>query len=205
MEERKSVYQVTSQIIQKLEERQKQDSRVNATLAALRNTVGKTLMEADQVWPFLFENLPKSFLGTSRGETAEEFAIFTTLQIYAACKQGSADNVTRSDDAKKSIGASLKAGRNIEDSQALDRRFSAMLTSVTMEECVYHMRHLIKIVRAKNAMTINYGKLANDLFWLQKGKKKEILFQWAADYYSRQSGKDGDADPADSDNKEEER
>ena len=134
MEERKSVYQVTSQIIQKLEERQKQDSRVNATLAALRNTVGKTLMEADQVWPFLFENLPKSFLGTSRGETAEEFAIFTTLQIYAACKQGSADNVTRSDDAKKSIGASLKAGRNIEDSQALDRRFSAMLTSVTMED-----------------------------------------------------------------------
>ncbi len=203
MKDIKSVYQVTDQIIRAIEGKQKQDSRIKAILAALRNSVGKTLVEADQVWPFLFENMPKSFLGTKREETAEEKAIFMTLQIYAICKQGISENITLTDDRNKSIGASLKAGRNSDDSKALDRRFNAMLTSSTMDECVYHLRHIVKIVRAKSAMSVNFPKLANDLYWLQRGKQKSICFQWAADYYSGYSGDKEDQDMKEEKNSDE--
>lgn len=183
-EEKKNVYQVAGSIIGRLELGKNKDPDTKAVLAALRDSIGRPLKEADKVWPMLFEALPSSFLGTKGRETYEEAAIYSTLQIYALCMQGAAGSVVATDDMKESIGKSLGTGRRADESQALDRRFNAMMTAVTYEEFIYHLRHIIKIVKSKVVITINFARLADDLFWYQMGKNKDICFKWATDYYS---------------------
>jgi len=189
-EETKSVYQVTDGIIQKLEYQRKQGMNIAADLANLRNSIGKKLEDADEVWQLLLDNLPSDFLGARGTATPEEAAIYNTLQIYAICMQGASESVLVDEKSKNSIGESLKAGRDINDSQALDRRFNAMMTAASYDELTYHLRHLIKIVKSKNPMTINFAKLANDLYWIQKGQQKRVCFSWATGYYSGKSDED---------------
>ncbi|MBR0378780.1 MAG: type I-E CRISPR-associated protein Cse2/CasB [Lachnospiraceae bacterium] len=182
--EKRDVYQVTGNIIRRLELGKNKDADTKAILAALRDSIGRPLKEADRVWPMLFESLPSSFLGTKGRETYEEAAIYSTLQIYAICMQGATGNVIVDYDMKESIGKSLGTGRRSDESQALDRRFNAMMTAVTFEEFIYHLRHMIKIVKSKVVIPINFARLADDLFWYQMGKNKDICFKWATDYYS---------------------
>ena len=181
-EEELTVYQATRRIIRKLET--DQISHTAALLSALRGSVGKTLAEVPQIWPVLFENLPEGFLGNGRRETFEETAIYSTLQIYALCMQGAAGNVTAAEDLKMSLGGSLKSGRVPIESEALDKRFAVLMTAETFDELMQHLRHLIRIVKAKSPMMIDFAKLAEDLYWFQQGKGKNICFRWAVEYYA---------------------
>lgn len=151
-------------------------------MADLRDSVGKSLSEATNVWPILFSYLPEEFLGRESAATFEETAILDTLQIYSMCMQGMNKDVSVEQE-HKSMGSSLKVGRDINDSTALDRRFNAMITSDTIEEFTNHLRHIVKIVMSKYPMSINFPELANDLYWFQMGKNKEVCLRWAKDYY----------------------
>ena len=187
MEEQKkeTVYGVMAGLVGKLERMDPKDGRRTAALAALRDSVGKPLSEAEKVWPLIFEGLPEEFLGTRGRAIREERAIYTTLQLYALCMQGSGGRVTADDNRDTSIGVSLRAGRDPEDSTALDRRFNAMATADTFEELSYHLRQLIKVVRSRAVMQINFARLAEDLYRLQQGREHQqrLCFVWAKDYY----------------------
>lgn len=182
--ERESVRKVTNQIIGKIEQGEKYGIQKAAVLARLRNSVGKPLPEAEDVWPILFENLPQQFLSQSGYETYEEKAIYTTLQLYAVCMQGSAGSVISDPAYKGSIGMSLRNGRDPDDSKALDRRFGALITADTFEEMSYHLRQMLKVVKSHTGMTINFPRLASDLLYFQLGNQRKICFRWAQDYYS---------------------
>ncbi|MCH3987740.1 MAG: type I-E CRISPR-associated protein Cse2/CasB [Lachnospiraceae bacterium] len=179
-----SVRKVTNKIIQKIESQY--GSQRAAILANLRNTIGKSLTDAENVWPLMFENMPQEFLSKSGEETQEEKAIFTTLQLYAMCMQGASGNVKSDSSYKGSIGASLKSGRSASDSEALDRRFNVLITADTFSELTYHLRQIIKIVKSKGNIAINFPKLADDLLWFQRGRQKRICLRWAQEYYSQQ-------------------
>ncbi|MCC6095445.1 MAG: type I-E CRISPR-associated protein Cse2/CasB [Eubacterium sp.] len=185
--ERESVWRVTNQIIEKIEQGEKYGVQKSAVLARLRNSIGKPLSEAEDVWPILFENLPYQFLSKNGYETSEEKAIYTTLQLYAVCMQGSAGSVISNPVYNGSIGMSLRNGRDPEDSKALDRRFGAMITADTFEEMAYHLRQMLKVVKSHTGMIINFPRLASDLLYFQLGNQRKICFRWAQDYYS--SGK----------------
>lgn len=185
MDEKKtpSVFAVTAGMVQKLENQQKEGNGAAALLAALRNSVGKPFSEAEDIWPFFFENLPAAFLSTNGSVTAQEKAIYGAMQIYALCRQGASHTVIVDNDLRLSMGGSLKSGRDVEDPKALDRRFNALLTASSFEEFTYHLRQLTKLVKAKATLTVNIAGLANDLFWYQRGRKQNIIMNWAKDYY----------------------
>lgn len=178
-----SVYAVSERILGELE-RVEANERGRANLAIFRRSVGKPLEEASGVWPFLFEHFPEDFLGTSGRATAEENAIYVMLQLYALAKQGTAKSVTINHDKNYSMGSSLRILRG-EEQKAIDRRFSAMAAAQTYEEFVNHLRQMIKILKAKGNVSINFAKLAQDLYWYQRGYEKEICFAWAKEYFRK--------------------
>ena len=179
--EQRSVRQVTNDIIQKIE-REKEHKA--AVLARLRNSLGRPLKDAGDVWPLLFENMPQEFLSRYGEETKEEQALYTTLQLYAMCMQGASSTVVSDPSFKGTIGMSLRNGRDPENPQALDRRFNALITADSFAELSHHLRQLMKIVKSKNGMTVNFPRLAEDLYGYLEGKQRKVCFRWAQDYYS---------------------
>ena len=85
----------------------------------------------------------------------------------------------------RNIGESLRVLRGDENkAKAMDERFNTMVTAESFEELAYYLRQVVKILKAYAVNpSVNYPKLANDLFWMQKGKQDNILMDWARAYY----------------------
>ncbi|AND79551.1 type I-E CRISPR-associated protein Cse2/CasB [Streptococcus pantholopis] len=180
------VASTTSKILIKLS-KQKNTSSGKAMLARLRQSIGKPISETVAVWPILFEDLPEEFLGCNGHTSYEEWAILTTLQLYALHQQSLSYSVLAGDENKyQNIGCSFRQLRQGEDTTALDRRFNVTTTSSTFEELVYHLRHLITLLKSKSPETkVAYAKLSEDLYWFLRGYQERVRLSWARDYYKR--------------------
>ncbi len=184
------IYTVTNSMLYGLQALSK-TSQGKASIAKLRNSIGKPLSETVELWPIIFDNMPEEFLGTDAKISSEEQAILTTLQLYALHQQGlSASVIMDSDEGYKNIGYSLKHIRKGEDIKSLDRRFNTMITSSTFEELTYHLRHLISLLKSRRSETkINYAKLAEDLFWYLRGNQESLRLAWSRAYYYNENNK----------------
>lgn len=176
-----TVFNVTGRIIMRLANTT-QTSSGKATLARLRQSIGKNIAQTVEVWPEVFSELPESFLSRTGEPTREEKAIFSSLQFYALHQQAKSESVN-SLNKTDNIGQSLKSLRSKDDSKAIDCRFNAMVTSSTFEELSNHLRHLIKLLKKSNAK-ISYAQLADDLFWYQNGFEDRVKLRWGQSYYS---------------------
>lgn len=176
-----TVYQTVQVIINTLKDANEKRS-TPGKLAALRNSVGKEYEEATDVWPLILPFIPDEFMGKGKATFAEE-AIYIALQLYAIGQQGASKNVCV-DEQSNGMGESLKALRS-DDSTAIDRRFNTLIASSTFDEFVYHLRQIFKLGKSKGDFSVNYPKLAEDLYWYQRGKNKQICLRWAKDYYRR--------------------
>lgn len=183
---------VAERIIGRLENAEKGGENISGILAGLRKSVGREPADAADVWSFLLPYFPEKFLSqgskyngqNSQMFTPQENSILTALQLYALSRQGSVRNVINDSGYKYNIGRSLSEGRKFQsDSKALDKRFNAMTVSENFETMVYRLRQLFKLVKSQTVMTVNFGRLAEDLFWYQAGKSDEIRFRWAEGYY----------------------
>jgi CRISPR system Cascade subunit CasB len=177
---RRTVYGTMKAILTQLNSPQEQKN-LSGNLATIRNSTGKDFEDADDVWPILFPLIPQEFLGKG-ALTYEEKALFVTLQLYAIGQQGT--NKMRGEDKEGnlSMGASLRYIRS-GDSTGLDRRFNAMLTATTFDEFVYHLRQIFKLGKSKDGFFVNFPALAEDLYWYQQGRNKQVCLKWARDYY----------------------
>lgn len=176
-----TVYQTVQVIINTLKDANEKRS-TSGKLAALRSSVGKEYEEATDVWPLILPFIPDEFMGKGKATFAEE-AIYIALQLYAIGQQGASKNVCV-DEQSNGMGESLKALRS-DDSTAIDRRFNTLIASSTFDEFVYHLRQIFKLGKSKGDFSVNYPKLAEDLYWYQRGKNKQICLRWAKDYYRR--------------------
>ena len=105
-------------------------------------------------------------------------------------QQGKEQNVNAQSDAReRDLGASLNSLRSADDSQAIDRRFNAMITATSFNELANHLRHLIKLLKSKTETKVNYPQLAQDLFWFQKGQESVIRLKWSRSYYRKYENK----------------
>lgn len=176
-DEKLSVYSTMMRILNFLNSPQEQKN-LAGNLAVIRNSIGKNYGEATEVWPILFPLIPQEFLGTG-SLNYEEKALLVTLQVYSISQQGSNKMMN---DQSNSIGNTLNRIRD-KKSTSLDRRFNAMLTATTFDEFTYHLRQIIKLGKSKNALSANFPALAEDLFWYQNGRSKQVCLKWARDYY----------------------
>lgn len=182
---------MTNRIIVRIEHGKEYGVQKAAVLAALRNSIGKPFSEAEEVWPLLFYHLPPEFLSADGHETPEERAIYTALQMYAVCTQGSAGMVKSDPTYKGSIGRSLRSGRDPENPAALDRKFGALISSDTYEELTHHLRQILKTVKGHAGMTVSFPRLASDLLYFQRGSREKLYFRWAQEYFSYAKPADG--------------
>ena len=179
-----TVYSTASWIVNDLSEK-RETSWGKASLAKLRNSAGRPLNDSSQVWPIVLDKIPVDFLGTGDGPTAEEKSILMTLQLYALHQQGKSDTVIHKTQEGKwrNIGFSLSALRTSEDQIAVDRRFNVLITSSSFEELTHHLRQIIKLLKSKTKATVDYAKLAEDLYWFLRGYQESVRLNWARGYY----------------------
>lgn len=183
-----SIYQVTTRILH-LIAHDLETSSTRAHLASLRQSINKDVHQATGVFPVIFAEIPENYLGEYGELTDAERAIVLTLQLFALHQQGKLQNVNEQADAKaksryRDLGASLSSLRRLaDDSNAIDRRFNAMITATSFTELANHLRHMIKLLKSKTDTKINYPQLAQDLFWFQKGQASSVRLQWSRSYY----------------------
>lgn len=191
-----SVYSVTYGILKKIENMQNEPLK-KATLANLRNSINKPLVDNMDAFAFVFENMPEDFVGTGRDFNNKEKAIITSLQLYALHQQGISESVLISDEENvwQNMGYSFSALREVDDPKSIDRRFNAMITASTYEEFVHYLRQMICLLKSKKKgqVKVNYAKLAADLENFLRGYKESIRLNWSRKYYSlKQKEKEGD-------------
>lgn len=182
-----SVREITARILGQLTNTL-DTSSTRATLANLRNSLGRNIETSVEIWPLVYEHMPEEYLSKSGRVTAEERAIITTLQLYAVHQQGIGVSVNETERTQYyNIGSSFKGLRLENDTKAVDRRFNAMITASTFSELENHLRYLVKLTKSKSKGTIkiNYAQLANDLFWYQVGDSQAIKLSWGRSYYSQ--------------------
>ena len=155
-----------------------EQKNLSGNLAVIRNSIGKSYEDAAAVWPILFPLIPEDLLGNGRLNNAEK-ALLAALQLYAIGQQGSNKVLN---DGSSSMGSSLRFIRD-NQSASLDRRFNTMITAVSFDEFTYHLRQLFKLGKSKDAFSVNFPALAEDLFWYQNGRSRRISLKWARDYY----------------------
>ncbi|MDY6063372.1 MAG: type I-E CRISPR-associated protein Cse2/CasB [Erysipelotrichaceae bacterium] len=176
------VYKTTKRIIKVIESMD--DPSKKAILAKLRHSIGRSITEYLDILKLVYANFPEEILDISEKLLWEEDAIISALQLFALHKQGKKESVIPEDDEKLSIGASLRYLRNNEDSKAVDKRFNGMIVSATYEEFKNHLRHLIKLLKARvDDVKVDYALLAKNLFTIAVGNFENVKLTWARDFY----------------------
>lgn len=189
-----SIYEVTSRILLKLD-KTRSTSATKAILSNLRRSLGRPLSQTIEIWSLLYEELPESFLTDQDEPTTEEKAILNALQLYAIHQQGNKDSVLLWDQEGiwNNLGYSLQPIRD-RDSRSTDQRFNGMIASDSFDELSYHIRQLIKLLKAsKSKRGVNYARLAEDFYWFIRGQKEKVRLNWARAYYSYQPQKEEDS------------
>lgn len=186
MESKKdSIYRITFAILNKINNTI-ETPKTKALLANIRNSINKNISDNIETMAYIFSNVPEEYLGNSDKLSYEEEAIFTVVQLYAIHQQGKPNSVLKldyeEDERKQNIGEALSTLRSA-DSESIDRRFNAMITSSNFKELRHHLRQLIKILKAKSDVKVDYAKLADDLYWYLMGQKDKIKLQWSRSYY----------------------
>lgn len=193
----KNIYQVTARILNLIGS-SLETSSTKANLASLRQSVNKEVHRATGVFPIIFSNIPDEYLGRTDELTDGERSIILALQLFALHQQGREQSVNlqsselKTEKALSNLGGSLHTLRVAEDSQAVDRRFNAMITATNFDELANHLRHLIKLLKSKKDTKVNYAQLAQDLFWFQKGNESGIRLKWSRSYYRQYNEKKGE-------------
>ncbi len=155
-----------------------------AALANLRCGVGRIPGELPELWGSFLQEMPPDFFSRNGDPTAAEWAVYLALTLFALHQQGQ-DQSMCADGA--GIGKAVRqlATRQREDPQESGafKRFSALLTSDSMEEVSHHLRGLIQLLRREN-LPLDYPQLAFDLFELQfPDSAPQVKLRWGQDYF----------------------
>jgi CRISPR system Cascade subunit CasB len=162
-----------------------------AMLAKLRRGVGKPPDALPDIWEVTLADMPDEWYGYGGNASFAEWAIHTTLSLYALPRQGKIGsmNVCGKTEDGKELGDSFggAAARLVEqDASNLDavkRRFDAVATSVDFKELMHHARGIIQLLKAKDIL-FNYPCFAKDLYAFQfAGSADKVRLCWGEDFY----------------------
>ncbi|HKM32458.1 MAG TPA: type I-E CRISPR-associated protein Cse2/CasB [Oscillospiraceae bacterium] len=177
--------QVSSYVLRKvnmmLETRERGVTK--AMLANLRRGIGKVPGELPELWGEFLQDIPEEFLSRNGEPTKEEWAIYIALTMFALHQQGREMPMHQQ-------GASLgRAVRKLEkdkdDRERVLRRFGPIVTATDMQGLSYHLRNMIQLLRSEG-ISLDYGMLANDLFWFQFAEQQnKVKLTWGEEYYKQ--------------------
>lgn len=160
-----------------------EEKRTRAELAELRRGIGRKPGEISNIWAMLFEDLPEDLMSQSGKASRAEWAISTALTMYALHQQGKEINGGGVYRERYSLGRAVAELSGGEIEESIQKRFIVLATSVDIEECAYHLRGIIQLL--KNAdIPLDYPALAADLYQYQlPDGAAEVQLRWGQDFY----------------------
>lgn len=171
-----------------------------AMLANLRRGIGREPGELPQLFGILLSEMPEGFQSSSGQATKEEWVCYVALTLYAFHQQGyDAKSQMMHTDEEISIGkamvklmAAYDGDPNAE--QRMVQKLRTLATSVDMKELSYHLRGIVQLLKG-NGISLNYKKLAGDLYEMQfpEGKKR-VCLKWGQDFYRGRDKKEKSKD-----------
>lgn len=175
----KSVEMIVARLYGQLE-----SSTGKERLAKLRHSIGRTEQVRD--YQFLFEMMPEELLGKARLLSEEERAIICSLQLYAFLQQGRSECVHQISEHYQNLGSSLAKIRETGNSEAIDRRFNALILADTGEEFQMHLRYIFRLYKSRiKEGKVDFAGLAGDVYrfihW--ENGREEIRLTWSREYY----------------------
>lgn len=194
MEEKQGnqTYHIKRLTQQKVERLLTEDAWSRAMLAKLRRGIGKQPGELPELFEILFSDMPEELYGQGDEPSYAEWAIYTSLTLFALHQQGKDKDRPMSAGGKiegKNTGNSLGAAvgclvkQDREREPAIKRRFDAVLTASEFTEFAHHARGLIQLLRGVD-ITLDYPRFAVDLYWYQFDEiRNRIRLRWGEDYY----------------------
>lgn len=150
-------------------------------MARLRRSIGTEIGEDPTVWRIVFEGFPQRF---QHGDdpTPEERAAHTAMSLFALHQQSHGTQMHRHGIGLGSAVRQL-AQQPGEDApqESIVRRFNALVTADHPAEVRHHLRSLIALFRA-NTIALDYGRLAEDLAGLERGRRDRVQLRWSRDF-----------------------
>ena len=182
-----AVYQQTKQRLYRLIS--ENDADLRGDLANLRRGAGRRPGEDPRVWGILFSELPDDMLGYGGEPSREEWAIYTSLTLYAVHQQGNDPKTHNMDRAKVSLGnaaatlADTDPGDKDKARERIARRFNQIVLASDMDSMAYYLRGFIQLLRSQD-VGLDYPRLAKDLYVYQiPNGAASIRLQWGQDFY----------------------
>lgn len=176
--------------ISKLSE-SRNESAVRATLAKLRRGIGEKPGSMPELWDVTLDGLPEILTCKGDSPTYGEWAVHTSLTLYALHQQGKDIKGQCMSKEGETLGVSLrKLIKNEEDEKRIKRRFDAAATSDSLDEFSHHLRGLIQILRTQD-VPLDYPALAEDLYWFQFPEARDsVRLRWGRDFYRKYHGEE---------------
>lgn len=172
------------------------DPRARAVLAELRRASPSSDQGTLQALTLGFKDVPESLIGQGDEPTRAEKAIATALSLYAVHQQSLTEGAHRSG---QGLGKAVRSLANPADAESREkpvmRRFNALATAANTNEALHHLRGLVQQFRAEK-IPLDYGQLAEDLYWLQgPAGRTRVRLRWARDL-ARLDAKQAGANPS---------
>ncbi|GAA2181670.1 type I-E CRISPR-associated protein Cse2/CasB [Brooklawnia cerclae] len=161
-----------------------QDPRARADLARLRRAVGRSPGSDPAAWDVIFRDFPPELMGRNDAPSPAELAVNAALCLFGVHLQ-SADKPMHVQD--QGLGRAVRLLSRPEDTETFSaptmRRFHALGTATSLVEVLHHARGLIQQFRA-GGIGLDYGRLADDFYWLQRPASADnVRLRWARDLY----------------------
>lgn len=155
-----------------------------AQLAELRRGIGKEPGELPSLWGAFLDGIPQELINAFGEASHAERSIYTALTLFALHQQGHDPKTAPMHETGKNFGSAVAELVTSEDEeQRILRRFNMIATSTEWAETVHHLRGIIQLLSAA-AIPLDYGALAEDLYWYQFPESQaKTRLRWGQNYY----------------------
>lgn len=156
-------------------------------LAELERGLGKSPGELPDLWGYIFEDFPEEYMSPTGDPSREELAYYTALTLFSMHQRGHDTKTNPMHKDKVSLGQAVRilAGPDTK-SDSFDRirkRFNICVSAPDIYGLSTRLRGLVQQMKRAN-IPLDYGKLANDLYFYQiPGQTEKVRLRWGQDFY----------------------
>ncbi len=156
-----------------------------AILAELRKGTGKKPGDDPKLWGILFDEMPSCLMSKNGDPTAAEWAVYTSITIYAIHQQGK--DVKNDNMNVDGIGLGHAVANLVkveEDRERIERHFFTLASASEMKGVSHYLREIVQLLKAEN-IGLDYALLSKELYLFQKSDlAPKVRLRWGQDFYS---------------------
>lgn len=163
-----------------------EQSGSKAQLANLRRGIGKKPGELPELWGMFLKNLPEEFMGKNGKPSYAEWAVYTSLTLFALHQQGHSKSMHLEGEEHR-FGRAVRmlcpTKDDRESEENIRRKLSIAAGADDIEALSYHLKTIVKLL-ANQEILLDYVDLAKDLYWFQfENHADRVRLKWGQDFY----------------------